>query len=329
MPTASPFVSVIIPAYNAGDTIRRCVESVLGQTFADIEVIVVDDGSRDNTLAVLRQMETEDARLVVHHQDNAGVSAARNAGLALAKGEWVAFVDSDDYVTEKYIEMLLPQADCIDFTMCSLANVDADGRETAHRMLPAIPVEDLTQHVMSIGEAMSSVTVYLLCGPNCKLFRRQLLSDSCVSFPSGMSFGEDAVFVLSYLQHVERVQATNAMAYFYTHSRDESLCRTSTSTQWLDMCIRIQSLMSSICDRHGVKDRRRIEAHVLDRLTTALSLNARDHLMTQSARYTSYNMIADTVSPRIYRPHMPFFFPLFALLRWWRGYEWLFRKVYG
>lgn len=86
MPTASPFVSVIIPAYNAGDTVRRCVESVLSQTFTDIEVIVVDDGSRDDTLAVLRQMQKEDARLVVHHQENAGVSAARNAGLALASG---------------------------------------------------------------------------------------------------------------------------------------------------------------------------------------------------------------------------------------------------
>lgn len=328
MPAASPFVSVIIPAYNAGDTIRRCVESVLRQTFSDIEVIVVDDGSRDDTLAVLRQMQKDDARLVVHHQDNAGVSAARNAGLALARGQWVAFVDSDDYVSEDYIATLLPQTDDIDFTMCSLASVDADGRETAQRVLPDFPADDHQLHAMGIGEAMAAIAVYHLCGPCCKLFRHSTIANFDIHFPDKVSFGEDAIFVFAYLQHVERVQATNAVAYYYTHSRDESLSRTSTSVQWYDMCVRIQRYMSSICEHHNVQNRRRIEGHVLDRLTTALSLNLRDHLMTKAQRYASYNTIADFVSPRIYRPHMPFFFPLFAKLRWWRGYEWLVRKVY-
>lgn len=298
----------------------------MGQTFTDIEVIVVDDGSQDNTLAVLRQMQTEDARLVVHLQENAGVSAARNAGLALAKGEWVAFVDSDDYVTEKYIATLLPQADGIDFTMCSLADVDADGRETAQRIMPSLPADDLKCHAMAIGEAMAAIAVYLLCGPWCKLFRRKTIIDFGIRFPDKVSFGEDAIFVFAYLQHVERVQATDTVAYYYIHSRAESPVR--FSIQWYDMCVRIQRYMSAICDRHSVHNRRRLEAHVLDRLTTALSLNSRDHLMTMAQRYASYNMIADFVSPRIYRPHMPFFFPFFALLRWWRGYEWLFHKVY-
>lgn len=328
MPTASPFVSVIIPAYNAGDTVRRCVESVLSQTFTDIEVIVVDDGSRDDTLAVLRQMQTGDARLVVHHQENAGVSTARNAGLALARGEWVAFVDSDDYVAEDYIATLLPQTDNLDFTMCSLASVDANGRETVQRMMPDLPAGDVLQHAMSIGEALSSISVYHLCGPCCKLFRHSMIVDFDIRFPLGMSFGEDALFVFTYLQHAARVQAVNVATYYYTHSREESLSSTSTSVQWYDMALRIQQLLEAICQRHHVTDRSRIEAHVLDRLTTALSLTTRDHLMTRQLRYASYRMIADFVSPRIYRPHMPFFFPLFAYLRWWRGYEWLVRKIY-
>ncbi len=326
MPDKLPFVSVIIPAYNAEGTIRRCVESVLRQTFTDIEVIVVDDGSCDGTLAVLRQMQIENARLVVRHQENAGVSAARNVGLALAKGEWVAFVDSDDYVTETYIATLLPQTDGIDFTICSLADVDAGGCEFPRQILPGFPADDLRSHTMNIGEALSAIPTYLLCGPYCKLFRHNVIVNFGVCFPDKVNFGEDAIFVFAYLQYVERIQATDSVAYYYTHPQGESPIR--FSIQWYDMCVRIKGYMSSICDRHNVQNRQRIEAHVLDRLTTALSLNAHDHLMTKAQRYASYNMIADFVAPHIYRPHMPFFFPFFALLRWWRGYEWLFRKIY-
>ncbi len=326
---SSPLVSVIIPAYQAGGTIRRCVESLLRQSFADIEVIVIDDGSRDDTLAVLRQMAAADTRLVVVHQDNAGVSAARNAGLALARGEWVAFADSDDYVSEDYISLLLPQTDDVDFTVCSLANESADGRITSLYVLPDLPHADATRHSMSLGEAMTQLSVYQLCGPCCKLFRRRIVTDFGIRFPDHMSFGEDTLFVFTYLQHVARVQAVNVAAYYYTHSRGDSLSQTSTSGQWYDMGGRIQQLLEAISQRHHVADRRRIEAHVLDRLTTALSLNTCDHQLTQEQRYTCYNLIADTVSLRIYRPHMPFFFPIFAAVRWWRVYEWLVRKVYG
>ena len=179
---------------------------------------------------------------------------------------------------------------------------------------------------MNIGEAMSAIPTYLLCGPYCKLFKHSMIADSDIRFPDKVIFGEDAIFVFAYLQHVKRVQATDTVAYYYTHPQGASSVR--FSIQWYDMCVRIQKYMQSICDRHDVHDRRRLEAHVLDRLTTALSLTTHDHLMTRQQRYASYRMIADFVSSRIYRPHMPFFFPLFAYFRWWRGYEWLVSKIY-
>lgn len=326
---SSPLVSVIIPAYQAGGTIRRCVESLLAQTVDDIEVIVVDDGSTDDTLAVLRQMAAADTRLVVVHQDNAGVSAARNTGLDRARGEWVAFADSDDYVSDDYISLLLPQADDIAFTMCAMASVDATGHETPQRLMPDAPADMARPCLLTLREALPRLSVYHLCGPCCKLFRRRVLDDHAIRFPLGMSFGEDTVFVFSYLQHVSRMQATNAVAYRYTHSGGPSLSHSSTSVQWYDMCVRIKALLDALYQRHHVADRRRIEEHVLDRLTTALSLDARDHRMTRQHRFACYGMIATGVSPRIYRPSMPFFFPLFAAVRWWRGYEWLVRKVYG
>ena len=88
-----PFVSVVVPAYNAGECIERAIESVLAQTFCDYEVIVVDDGSTDNTAEAVRKYGP---KVQYIHQANAGVSVARNAAIAVAKGKWIAFLDADD-----------------------------------------------------------------------------------------------------------------------------------------------------------------------------------------------------------------------------------------
>ena len=91
-------VSVIIPAYNAADVLERCVRSVLAQTYARFEVLLVDDGSRDGTPELADALAREDGRVRVVHKENGGVSSARNAGLDEARGEWLTFVDADDYL---------------------------------------------------------------------------------------------------------------------------------------------------------------------------------------------------------------------------------------
>ena len=324
----SPIVSIIVPAYRAERTIEKCVGSLLCQTVTDIEVIVVDDGSPDTTLSILQRMAAQDPRLVVVHQDNAGVSAARNKGLSVARAPWVAFVDSDDYVTDNYIETLLPKSEDVDFTVCSYFNEYPDGRRTASHPISYAPLADTAKLSMTIGELMSRVNAYHLCGPYCKLFKRSLLLSQAVTFPVDMSFGEDAVFVFTYLQHVEKVQVSHRATYCYTHTGRESLSQSATSVQWADMGKKIFSLMAAICDRHHVADRRRLERHLLDRLTTALSLNRHDHRMTRQERHECYSMIAQHVSYGNYRKSLPMFFPVFAVLRWWSAYEWLCEKIY-
>lgn len=93
-----PKVSVIVPVYNAEKYLRECVDSILGQTLADLELILVDDGSTDSSPAICDRYAAQDARVQVIHQANAGLSAARNRGIEVAAGEWVAFVDSDDFI---------------------------------------------------------------------------------------------------------------------------------------------------------------------------------------------------------------------------------------
>ena len=101
---SNPKISVIIPVYNAESTLRRCVDSVLAQTFTDFECLLIDDGSKDRSGAICDEYAARDSRIRAFHKENGGVSSARNLGLDNATGEWIAFVDSDDWAGEKYLE---------------------------------------------------------------------------------------------------------------------------------------------------------------------------------------------------------------------------------
>lgn len=101
-----PFISFIVPCYNVESYITTCVDSIVGQNFQNIEIVLVDDGSSDNTGTICDEYAEKDNRIHVIHQKNQGVSIARNVGLEVAKGEWIWFVDSDDYIKEYSLKIL-------------------------------------------------------------------------------------------------------------------------------------------------------------------------------------------------------------------------------
>ena len=111
-----PKVSVIVPVYNAEKYLRECVDSILGQTLSDIELILVDDGSTDSSPAICDRYAEQDARVQVIHKPNGRAASARNAGLRAASGDYVAFVDSDDWVSPKMYEKMLDTG--ADVTLC-------------------------------------------------------------------------------------------------------------------------------------------------------------------------------------------------------------------
>ena len=120
-----PHISIIIPVYNAEATLNKCVDSILMQPFANFEVILVDDGSKDGSFQICEEYARKDSRVTVIHKENGGVSSARNRGLEIAKGNWVTFVDSDDYINDSYL--VLPEDK--DIIFASYRNV-VDGKES-------------------------------------------------------------------------------------------------------------------------------------------------------------------------------------------------------
>ena len=111
-------VSILIPAYNAEKTINRCLDSILCQTFQDIELIIVNDGSTDSTLSILSNYAENDKRIIVYNQPNQGVSAARNTGLRNASGDYILYVDSDDWIEPNMIQRMVDLIEDADIVFC-------------------------------------------------------------------------------------------------------------------------------------------------------------------------------------------------------------------
>lgn len=121
----TPKISCIVPVYNVEKYLRRCVDSILNQTFTDFELILVDDGSLDNSPAICDEYAVKDSRIKVIHKVNGGVSSARNVGLDVAKGEWICFVDSDDLIEADYMQKMYEAAinNNSDFIMCGIQQI--------------------------------------------------------------------------------------------------------------------------------------------------------------------------------------------------------------
>lgn len=119
-------ISVIVPVYNAENYVNRCIESVLAQTYTDWQMVLVDDGSKDESLKVCQRYADIDSRISVIHQENAGPGVARNTGIAAAKGDYVVFIDSDDYVEKDYFQLLSEHEE--DVVFINVRDVGDDGR---------------------------------------------------------------------------------------------------------------------------------------------------------------------------------------------------------
>ena len=170
-------ISVIIPVYNTASYLPACLDSVLAQTFADFELLVVDDGSTDTSPAICDDYARRDARVKVFHQANAGVSVARNLALSHACGKWVCFVDSDDTVLPDYLKDMVSVTtddDCL-----VMGNI-------SDPLFQGLVTEDVTLQGEDMVRYMLSHQLFNLCGPVAKLFSRRVLQENNISFPAGI-----------------------------------------------------------------------------------------------------------------------------------------------
>ena len=208
-------VSIIVPVYNTAVYLPACIDSILAQSYTDFELILVDDGSTDDSLQVCETYAARDARIRVLHQQNAGVSAARNLGVEQAQGDWLCYVDSDDVVLPAYLQDMLAVADSED---CLVMGNISDSR------MKGLITSDVVLEGEAMVRYMLSHNILNLSGPVAKLYNRATLVKYGIRFPQDIHYGEDMLYFLQYLNHIGRVAFRQSELYQVT-MREGSLSR--------------------------------------------------------------------------------------------------------
>ena len=233
-----PKISVIVPIYNAERYLRRCLDSVLAQTHQNIEIILVDDGSTDSSGLLCDVYAQKNSCANVLHTQNNGVSSARNAGLGTATGDYLAFIDSDDFVAPKMLEKLLAALleNDADMSICGYQRTDENGRPTGPES--SYPACVLTG-IHALEKLYTNDYIYFTIPCN-KLFKKALFDD--IRFPQGKRY-EDGYAAFRYLLKSKKVACLFESYYFYV-SNPESFTRIALSITTLDA---IDADMDSLC----------------------------------------------------------------------------------
>lgn len=214
-------VTVIIPAYNLENHIEKCIKSVIVQSYTDLEILVVDDGSLDQTPEILKQFSLLDERIKVVTQDNKGVAAARNTGLREATGNYIAFVDSDDYVLPNYISnlMFLMKWYDADVSATRISNIRMNNQAEADDCRNLVQDQTI---VMSGKEALNSLLLRkeIAVAVYGKLYQRELFEENV--FPEGKIY-EDLAVVPFILAKSKTVSYNPVSDYYYVTDRNMSI----------------------------------------------------------------------------------------------------------
>ena len=201
-----PKVSIIVPVYNTEKYLARCIDSILAQTFTDFELILVNDGSKDNSGKICDEYAQKDSRIVVIHKENGGVSSARNKGIDVAQGEWISFVDSDDWISSDFLSSFTYDADLM------ICGIELFGTKHSQQIPDS-------QHLQNTTE------IYTWLASNChrgyvpspwaKVFKTSIIQNNNIAFNTSIIRGEDAIFNFDYIQYCDSIKLFNIASYHY------------------------------------------------------------------------------------------------------------------
>ena len=226
-------VSIIIPCYNSEHSIRQCIESVQNQSYTAIQIIVIDDGSSDNTLHICRKMAKNDNRIEVYHQSNSGVSIARNRGLDVAKGEYVVFVDSDDYIHHEALEQILsstPMAD-LTFYSCFFTFPNGDIKSYTLHDFYVDNIQKSHEEIIAVKSYFEDIEYFGYTWN--KLLLNSIIQKHHLRFIPNLSYREDEIFTLEYYLYSNSLRTCSIPLYNYIVQQNSLTTSQANSGQFL------------------------------------------------------------------------------------------------
>lgn len=242
----SPFISFIIPVYRVETYLPQCLDSIQKQTFTDWEMILVDDGSPDNSGSICDEYANKDRRIKVIHQKNQGVSIARNAGLDAARGEWIWFVDSDDYIADQSLSILydiVSKIACDTVFFGLIDEYDGVVRNTT---------KDFSQ-LLNLKKSDFLSQFFCYTNPT-MLFRRTVIEKHHIRFSEGVRMAEDLEFQYKYLIWSDRPISIKERLYIYRHREGSAMTNLNTHCNNLnDSLIVLENLLQYV-KKHNVQE---------------------------------------------------------------------------
>ncbi len=240
-------ISIVVPIYNTEKYISRCVTSLIKQTYRNIEIILVDDGSQDNSAKICDRFAKKDGRIKVIHKQNSGVSETRNVGIDAASGEYLLFVDGDDFLPLDAVEILYNtiKFDNADMSCGCWAKITVKGTTYNHHSSKTVSVDDKEQ-------LMKIMDYEEIKGPVAKLFKTEVIKSHGFTFPEDIKISEDTIFVYKYLRECKTISIVDRNVYYYNR-----LSVGSATTKYYDrfnlssfMCIDeyVNNIVSSEAD---------------------------------------------------------------------------------
>lgn len=220
-------ISVIIPVYNAEKYLNKCIESILNQSFNDFEVVLIDDGSIDKSWEILQGYSKIDQRVVICSQENSGAASARNKGISIARGKYICFVDSDDYIEKDMLSKCYEsiKQNNADMSICNFQIVKNDEIKILS------PSEDALYKSFSYVQSAFDGEIHYLMAftPWAKLIKKSLLTEKNILFPEKYKLSEDKIFNIRLMQSLRTVAICNYVGYIYNCDNDNSLTHNRNS----------------------------------------------------------------------------------------------------
>lgn len=221
-----PGITVIVPVYNVEQYLQECIDSILAQTYSEFELLLIDDGSTDNSGKICDNNCTKDTRIKIIHKKNEGVSITRNLGLKHATGKYVTFIDSDDWVDEKYLETFWKASEGFDLIISGYYT------QTQNYHLKVYVPECET---FLNGKLKYLYDKYIDSGiisfPWCKLFSLEIIRKNNLQFNSEMTLGEDTIFTFRFLSVAKNISLIDYSGYYWRYN-SSSLSRVVNSERW-------------------------------------------------------------------------------------------------
>ena len=209
-------ISVVVPIYNAEKYLKKCLDSIINQTYDNLEIILVNDGSTDKSLEICESVRNGDSRITIINKENKGVSTARNKGIESSNGEFIIFIDADDYLDKNMFEILVEDAikNNIDLVMCGYRNVDING----NILYESSPMDEKYFDVKTFKNNLFKTNYYreLICN---KLFRLEIIKNNNIRFREDIHINENILFLLDFAKYGYRYSYDNEKLYNFLYNR--------------------------------------------------------------------------------------------------------------